>query len=79
MILTQDTLDIGAYDRAAVRLAYADVADVWDEPQHRELPAGHRAAGICSTQLQRRVVPPLHSLLDGFGGLTGPLYNNGRK
>src|SRR6187402_3943735 len=30
--LTQDTLGIGAYDRAAVRLAYADVADVWDDP-----------------------------------------------
>src|SRR6201999_4255518 len=29
--LTQDPLGIGAYDRAAMRLEYADVADVWDD------------------------------------------------
>ncbi|HWZ90263.1 MAG TPA: hypothetical protein VNW92_15475, partial [Polyangiaceae bacterium] len=29
--LTQESVGLGAYDRAAVRLAYADVADIWDD------------------------------------------------
>jgi hypothetical protein len=73
--MTQDTLGIGAYDRAAVRMEYADVADVWDDPA----ATCHPSSGVsltnptggasCSTK-----GATLHSLLDGFGGLTGPIY-----
>jgi len=68
--LTQDTLDIGAYDRAAVRMEYADVADVWDEPERVNCTPGNSAS--CS---KNGII--LHSLLDGFGGLTGPWYSDG--
>jgi len=76
--LTQDTLDIGAYDRAAVRLAYADVADVWDEPQKV-----HCAPGKPDAFGNPASFPDCtpggyvtHALLDGFGGLGGPWYND---
>lgn len=77
--LAQDTLDLGAYDRAAVRLAYADVADVWDDASGvRCRPGSKPLLGNAAT---RPSCTPkgstLHSLLDGFGGLTGPTYNNG--
>jgi len=79
--LTQDTLGIGAYDRAAMRLEYADVADVWDEPSTvRCGPPGTDAFGNPSSN--PTCTPngvALHGLLDGFGGLTGPFYNNGRQ
>ncbi|HKO52057.1 MAG TPA: hypothetical protein VJV79_30315 [Polyangiaceae bacterium] len=79
--LTQDTLGLGAYDRAAVRLEYADVADVWDEPQTVKCgppasdPLGNPSMGPSCTPNGTA----LHSLLDGFGGLTGPFYNNGSQ
>ncbi|MES1178758.1 MAG: hypothetical protein ABUL62_30830 [Myxococcales bacterium] len=78
--LAQDTLGIGAYDRAAVRLAYADVADVWDEPSavHCEpgkpSPLGVAPSGPACTANGTTV----HSLLDGFGGLIGPIYQDGK-
>ena len=79
--LTQDTLGIGAYDRAAVRLEYADVADVWDERASVSCRAsgtgplgGGTPNAACTANGET-----LHSLLDGFGGLTGPLYNDGRQ
>jgi hypothetical protein len=73
--LTQDTLDLGAYDRAAVRMEYADVADVWDEPKTVNCfpgpvsPDGTPSEPKCSASGTL-----VHSLLDGFGGLTGPWY-----
>ena len=79
--LTQDTLGIGAYDRAAIRMEYADVADVWDESATvhcspgRPDPLGNAPAGPACTPRGTA----LHSLLDGFGGLTGPFYNNGSQ
>ncbi|MEO6600701.1 MAG: hypothetical protein ABIQ16_12560, partial [Polyangiaceae bacterium] len=78
--LAQDTLGIGAYDRAAVRLAYADVADVWDDPASvhcepgKPSPLGVPATGPSCTPNGFTV----HSLLDGFGGLIGPIYTNGQ-
>ena len=79
--LTQDTLDIGAYDRAAVRLEYADVADVWDERTTVNCrPGAPDALGNPATGPNCTAGgDALHSLLDGFGGLTGPWYNNGRQ
>jgi hypothetical protein len=68
--LTQDTLDIGAYDRAAIRMAYADVADVWDDSTVRCTPSASGPAN-CSSNGQT-----VHSLLDGFGGIIGPIYTN---
>jgi hypothetical protein len=72
--LTQDTLGIGAYDRAAVRLEYADVADVWAD--------GSATCRAAKASLTNSTGAPscsskgtaLHALLDGFGGLTGPFY-----
>ena len=66
----QDTLGIGPYDRAAMRLAYADVADVWDEPSTVQCRPGTNNAS-CTDKGST-----LHSLLDGFGGLVGPIYGN---
>ena len=78
--LTQDTLGLGAYDRAAVRLEYADVADVWDEPEAVSCrPGGTAPLGGAPDAACTANGATLHSLLDGFGGLTGPLYNDGRQ
>ncbi len=66
--LTQDTLDIGAYDRAAIRMEYADVADVWDDPSVNCTPS---AGGTLSCSPNGATV---HGLLDGFGGIVGPFY-----
>jgi hypothetical protein len=79
--LTQDTLGLGAYDRAAVRMEYADVADVWDEPGTVSCRPGGTdplANGATDPSCTPKGTA-LHSLLDGFGGLTGPLYNDGRQ
>ena len=76
--LTQDTLGIGAYDRAAVRMEYADVADVWDDPSAVNCRASGAGplGGASPTASCSPKGATLHSLLDGFGGLTGPLYND---
>ncbi len=74
--LTQDTLGIGPYDRAAMRLEYADVADVWDEPSSVNCsPSSNPTASAACTANGST----LHSLLDGFGGLAGPFYNDGSR
>jgi hypothetical protein len=78
--LAQDTLGIGAYDRAAVRMAYADVADVWDDrtavhcEPGKPSPIGTPASGPSCTANGST----LHSLLDGFGGLIGPIYTDAK-
>jgi hypothetical protein len=66
--VTQDTLDIGDYDRAAVRMAYADVAEVWDDPSVLCSP-GSAGSANCSQNGST-----IHQRLDGFGGIIGPLY-----
>ncbi len=75
--LTVDTLGIGAYDRAAVRLEYGDVADVWDDKGARCQPStGLSLSGSGDTASCSSKGATLHSLLDGFGGLTGPFYSD---
>lgn len=70
--LTQDTLDIGAYDKAAMRMLYADVADVWDDP------AMHCTGSAAGSASCTRNGFTLHDQLDGFGGIVGPAYNDGQ-
>ncbi len=79
--LAQDTLGIGPYDRAAVRLAYADVADVWDEPGTVQCRAGEAnpLGGAATSAACTPSGATLHSLLDGFGGLVGPIYTNNQS
>jgi hypothetical protein len=65
--LTQEMLDIGAYDRAAIRFAYGDVADIWDDPS--ALCPANGASRSCS-----RAGDILQDRLDTFGGIGGPWY-----
>ena len=65
--LTQEMLDIGPYDRAAIRFAYADVTDIWDDPAAACPPGdGGRSCTRAGDILQDR--------LDSFGGIGGPWY-----
>ncbi|HEY4158376.1 MAG TPA: hypothetical protein VGM29_09770 [Polyangiaceae bacterium] len=71
--LTQDTLGLGAYDKAALRMAYADVADVVDDPGARCTPSNSATpTSSCTTK-----GAVYRNLLDGFGGLIGPSYQTG--
>lgn len=63
--ISQETLDIGPYDRAAIRFAYADMVDVWDDPDVRCGANGSRCTAGGTL---------LVDLLDSFGGVTGPWY-----
>lgn len=76
--ITQDTLGLGAYDRAAVRLSYGDVADVWDDAGTTRCSAGSASplGGATAGPSCTSRGATLHNLLDGFGGLTGPVYND---
>ncbi|HEX3851278.1 MAG TPA: hypothetical protein VHW01_09960, partial [Polyangiaceae bacterium] len=74
--LTQDTLGIGAYDRAAMRLEYADVADVWDDKSVTCRAGSVTLTNATGAPSCSQKGATLHSLLDGFGGLTGPFYAN---
>lgn len=77
--LTQDTLGLGAYDRAAVRLSYSDVADVWDDvatTRCRPSTGGSPLDGGAATAACSSKGETLHAMLDGFGGLTGPIYRD---
>ncbi len=74
--LTQDTLDIGAYDRAAIRMEYADVADVWDDKSASCRPSGTSLTNPSGAPSCTSKGTTLHLLLDGFGGLTGPFYSD---
>ncbi len=65
--LSQETLPIGPYDRAAVRFAYGDVADVWDDPSATCAPVG--SGRVCS-----EAAALLADRLDSFGGIGGPWY-----
>ncbi len=63
--VTQETLDIGPYDRAALRFAYGDMVDMWDSEDARCNATG----SSCTTSGGLLV-----DQLDGFGGVTGPWY-----
>jgi hypothetical protein len=72
--LTQESVGLGAYDRAAVRLEYADVADIWDDSNVSCTPTNSTAATPtinCSNN-----GTTVHALLDGFGGIAGPFYQD---
>jgi hypothetical protein len=73
--LTQESLGIGAYDRAAIRFAYADVADVIDDPSVACVPSSSGQGRACTSNGQ-----VMSDLIDSsFGGISGPWYqdNNG--
>jgi hypothetical protein len=70
--LTQDTLGIGAYDRAAIRFAYADVTDVIDDDDVR-CTANSDGTRKCTPKGET-----VSSLIDSnFGGVSGPWYTDG--
>ncbi|MCL2447870.1 MAG: zinc-dependent metalloprotease, partial [Polyangiaceae bacterium] len=60
---TQDTNDIGSYDKAAMRFGYADLADVEPTMSYRETSGGN-------VQGSNNAVDYLEAL-DGFGGIFG--------
>jgi hypothetical protein len=59
---TQDTNDIGSYDKAAMRFGYADLADVEPAMKYNETGGVAQGAGRALDYLQA---------LDGFGGIFG--------
>ncbi len=70
--LTQESLGIGAYDRAAIRFAYADVADVIDDPSVACTPARNGNGRSCTGNGQ-----VVSDLIDSsFGGISGPWYQD---
>lgn len=66
--ITQEMLDIGAYDRAAIRFIYGEVADVWDEAG-KSCPPGAMGQPTCTADGAL-----LADQLDTFGGITGAWY-----
>jgi hypothetical protein len=66
--ISQDTLDIGAYDRAAIRFLYADVADMWDDPS-AQCPINVNGVRACDANGDL-----LAGQLDRFGGIQGAWY-----
>ncbi|HEY3667463.1 MAG TPA: hypothetical protein VGL19_15755, partial [Polyangiaceae bacterium] len=77
--LTQDTLGIGAYDRAAMRLEYADVADVWNDKTVSCRPGSTSLTNPTGAASCTSRGTAIHGLLDGFGGLTGPFYSDNQN
>jgi hypothetical protein len=70
--LSQEIVGIGAYDRAAIRFAYADVADVIDDPSVSCVPNARGDARACSPNGRT-----VSELIDtSFGGIGGPWYQD---
>jgi hypothetical protein len=70
--LSQEVVGIGSYDRAAIRFAYADVADVIDDDSVSCVPNA-RGNGRDCTQNGRTI----SELIDtSFGGIGGPWYRD---
>jgi hypothetical protein len=69
--LTQEAVGIGAYDRAAIRFAYADVTDVVDDDSVRCAP---NQLGARSCTNNGTVISNL--IDDSFGGIGGPWYQD---
>jgi hypothetical protein len=65
--ITQDMLDIGPYDRAAIRFLYTDVADIWND----ERATCQQRAGALNCSPDGGL---LADQLDTFGGITGAWY-----
>lgn len=68
--LTQETVGLGAYDRAAIRFGYADVADVIDDPSVSCRGSNNSAVRSCTDN--GRTISSL--IDDSFGGISGPWY-----
>lgn len=66
--VTQDMLDIGPYDRAAIRFLYGDMTDVWDD-ERVKCSVDAFGAEECSPQGGL-----LAGQLDTFGGIQGAYY-----
>ncbi|HET9930414.1 MAG TPA: hypothetical protein VFQ35_07000, partial [Polyangiaceae bacterium] len=79
--VTQDMLDIGAYDRAAIRFLYADVADIWNDPR---VSCDVRRDGNGAASVNGPTMGTVSKCtddgglvsdqLDSFGGITGSWY-----
>jgi hypothetical protein len=68
--LTQESVGIGAYDRAAIRFGYADVTDVIDDPSVSCAASGDGSNRTCTDN--GRIIS---NLIDSsFGGISGPWY-----
>lgn len=70
--LSQEVVGVGAYDRAAIRFAYADVTDVIDDPSVR-CPANSTGRARSCTANGRTVSDLIDS---NFGGIGGPWYQD---
>lgn len=69
--LTQESVGIGAYDRAAIRFGYGDVTDVVDDDSVN-CAAGKSGARACTPNGRT-----ISELLDtSFGGIGGPWYRD---
>lgn len=79
--ITQDMLDIGAYDRAAIRFIYTDVADIWNDPRvscevrrnGTTTPDGAPSGTLGRCTADGGLVS---DQLDSFGGITGAWYGS---
>jgi len=69
--LTQESVGIGAYDRAAIRFGYGDVTDVIDDPSVACQPS---ATGARSCTNNGRTISEL--IDSSFGGIGGPWYRD---
>lgn len=70
--LTQESVGIGAYDRAAIRFAYGDVTDVVDDPSVKCPPSANGSSRSCTDNGQT-----ISNLIDTtFGGISGPWYQD---
>ena len=67
--LSQDTLGLGAYDRAIARFLYADSVDMWDDDSVRCTANGQGRSCTRGGSL-------LESRLDDFGGIVGVIWGD---
>jgi hypothetical protein len=72
--ITQDMLNIGVYDRAALRFIYGNVTDIWNDPAVQCSISG-TGAPVCSSPAASLI----QGQLDGFGGITGAWYGGVRN
>jgi hypothetical protein len=70
--VSQDTLGLGAYDKAAARFFYSDALDVWSTPG-QECPTVN-GSGICTTAAKKTSKPAtaVLSKVGNYGGIGGP-------
>jgi hypothetical protein len=70
--ISQDTLGLGAYDKAATRFFYGDALDVWNTPG-QECPMMN-AGSLCETKTKKssKAATAVLSRVGNFGGIGGP-------